>query len=45
MPEDSEARCEQLGAVAPERLPRRLGTVPRQGAAEIDAALRRHLAP
>ncbi|MET9977971.1 type II toxin-antitoxin system PemK/MazF family toxin [Streptomyces microflavus] len=41
---DSEARCEQVRAVSPQRLRRRIGKVPRQRMAEIDVALRRHLA-
>ncbi|MET7294158.1 type II toxin-antitoxin system PemK/MazF family toxin [Streptomyces griseoloalbus] len=41
---DSKAQCEQLRALAPERLLRPIGVVPRQRMAEIDTALRRHLA-
>lgn len=44
LPKDSKAQCEQVRAVAQERLLRRLGAVPRQRMTEIDAALRRHLA-
>ena len=44
LPKDSKARCEQVRAVAPDRLPHRVGTVPRQRMAEIDVALRRQLA-
>jgi mRNA interferase MazF len=44
LPKDSKAQCEQVRAVAQERLSRRLGAVPRQRMAEIDTALRRHLA-
>ncbi|MGW1841814.1 type II toxin-antitoxin system PemK/MazF family toxin [Streptomyces sp. NPDC001966] len=36
--------CEQVRAVTPERVLKRVGTVPRRRMAEIDAALRRHLA-
>ncbi|MGI5468787.1 type II toxin-antitoxin system PemK/MazF family toxin [Streptomyces sp. CA-132043] len=41
---DSKAQCEQVRAMAPERLLKRIGTVPRQRMAEVDVALRRHLA-
>ncbi|RFU84882.1 type II toxin-antitoxin system PemK/MazF family toxin [Streptomyces triticagri] len=41
---DSKAQCEQVRALAPERFRRRLGAVPRQRMADIDAALRTHLA-
>ncbi|MFJ9644762.1 type II toxin-antitoxin system PemK/MazF family toxin [Streptomyces sp. NPDC004244] len=41
---DSKAQCEQVRAVAPERLGRRIGRVPRPRMAQVDAALRRHLA-
>ncbi|MFF8030953.1 MULTISPECIES: type II toxin-antitoxin system PemK/MazF family toxin [unclassified Streptomyces] len=41
---DSKAQCEQVRALTPERLLRPIGVVPRQRMAEIDAALRRHLA-
>lgn len=41
---DSKAQCEQVRAVAVERLIRRLGTVPSSAVGAIDAALRRHLA-
>jgi mRNA interferase MazF len=41
---DSKAQCEQVRAVAVERLVRRLGAVPAPAAADIDTALRRHLA-
>ncbi|MFI5862653.1 type II toxin-antitoxin system PemK/MazF family toxin [Streptomyces sp. NPDC051546] len=44
MPKDSKAQCEQVRAVAAERLRQRVGVVPRQRMAEIDVALRRHLA-
>lgn len=44
LPKDSKVQCEQLRAVAPERLRQRVGAVPRQRMAEIDVALRRHLA-
>ncbi|MFE3687769.1 type II toxin-antitoxin system PemK/MazF family toxin [Streptomyces sp. NPDC059095] len=44
LPKDSKAQCEQVRAVAPERVLQRVGTVPRQRMAEIDIALRRHLA-
>lgn len=41
---DSKVQCEQVRAVAPERVLKRIGMVPRQRMAEIDTALRRHLA-
>ncbi|MFE5028135.1 type II toxin-antitoxin system PemK/MazF family toxin [Streptomyces sp. NPDC056656] len=41
---DSKVQCEQVRAVAPERVRQRVGTVPRRRMAEIDKALRRHLA-
>jgi mRNA interferase MazF len=41
---DSKAQCEQVRAVAPQRVLQRVGSVPRQRMAEIDVALRRHLA-
>ncbi|MBT3153466.1 type II toxin-antitoxin system PemK/MazF family toxin [Streptomyces sp. CHD11] len=41
---DSKAQCEQIRVLAPERLLRPIGVVPRQRMAEIDMALRRHLA-
>lgn len=41
---DSKAQCELMRAVSYERLRRRVGSVPRQRMAEIDAALRRQLA-
>ncbi|MDX2545472.1 type II toxin-antitoxin system PemK/MazF family toxin [Streptomyces sp. WI04-05B] len=44
LPKDSKVQCEQLRALAPERLLRAIGSVPRQRMAEIDVALRRHLA-
>ncbi|MET9658327.1 type II toxin-antitoxin system PemK/MazF family toxin [Streptomyces sp. NPDC006510] len=44
LPRDSKAQCEQIRAVTPDRVLKRVGTVPRQRMAEIDAALRRHLA-
>ncbi|MET9917152.1 type II toxin-antitoxin system PemK/MazF family toxin [Streptomyces sp. NPDC006435] len=44
LPKDSKVQCEQVRAMAHERFLRRVGTVPRQRMAEIDAALRRHLA-
>ncbi len=40
---DSKAQCEQVRAVAPQRVRHRVGAVPRQRMAELDAALRRHL--
>jgi mRNA interferase MazF len=44
LPKDSKAQCEQLRAVAVERLLRRIGTVPDDLMTQLDAALRRHLA-
>ncbi|MEL5957378.1 type II toxin-antitoxin system PemK/MazF family toxin [Streptomyces sp. CLV115] len=44
LPRDSKVQCEQIRAVTPDRVLKRVGTVPRQRLAEIDAALRRHLA-
>jgi mRNA interferase MazF len=44
LPKDSKVQCEQIRALAPERLLRTIGSVPRQRMAEIDAALRLHLA-
>ncbi|MFJ7197607.1 MULTISPECIES: type II toxin-antitoxin system PemK/MazF family toxin [unclassified Streptomyces] len=44
LPRDSKAQCEQIRAVTPDRVLKRVGTVPRRRMAEIDAALRRHLA-
>ncbi|MET9318998.1 type II toxin-antitoxin system PemK/MazF family toxin [Streptomyces sp. NPDC003038] len=44
LPKDSKVQCEQVRSVAPERILQRVGVVPRQRMAEIDAALRRHLA-
>ncbi|MFC5804218.1 type II toxin-antitoxin system PemK/MazF family toxin [Streptomyces formicae] len=44
LPKDSKVQCEQVRAVAPERILQRVGSVPRQRMAEIDTALRRHLA-
>ncbi|MFJ5720039.1 type II toxin-antitoxin system PemK/MazF family toxin [Streptomyces sp. NPDC093149] len=44
LPKDSKAQCEQVRAMAQERFLRYLGAVPRRRMAEIDAALRRHLA-
>lgn len=41
---DSKVQCEQVRAVAPERVLQRVGSVPRQRMAEVDVALRRHLA-
>ncbi|MGA5561561.1 type II toxin-antitoxin system PemK/MazF family toxin [Streptomyces platensis] len=43
LPKDSKAQCEQLRAVAPDRMLHKVGSVPRQRMAEVDAALRRHL--
>ncbi|WP_327297592.1 MULTISPECIES: type II toxin-antitoxin system PemK/MazF family toxin [unclassified Streptomyces] len=42
--QDSKAQCEQVRAVAVERLLRRIGSVPPQRLSELDTALRRHLA-
>ncbi|MFJ8748524.1 type II toxin-antitoxin system PemK/MazF family toxin [Streptomyces sp. NPDC102441] len=44
LPKDSKALCEQVRAMAHERFLRRVGTVPRRRMADIDTALRRHLA-
>jgi mRNA interferase MazF len=44
LPKDSKVQCEQIRALAPDRLLRSIGSVPRQRMAEIDIALRRHLA-
>ncbi|MEU6606704.1 type II toxin-antitoxin system PemK/MazF family toxin [Streptomyces shenzhenensis] len=44
LPKDSKVQCEQVRALALERLLRPIGSVPRQHMAEIDVALRRHLA-
>ncbi|MFI5566564.1 type II toxin-antitoxin system PemK/MazF family toxin [Streptomyces sp. NPDC051740] len=44
LPKDSKAQCEQVRAVAPQRLLQRVGVVPRQRMADIDVALRWHLA-
>ncbi|WP_217207224.1 type II toxin-antitoxin system PemK/MazF family toxin [Streptomyces sp. AC550_RSS872] len=44
LPKDSKVQCEQVRAVAPQRLLQRVGVVPRQRMADIDVALRRHLA-
>ncbi|MFG3118524.1 type II toxin-antitoxin system PemK/MazF family toxin [Streptomyces sp. NPDC048197] len=44
LPKDSKAQCEQVRAVAPDRIRERVGSVPRQRMTEIDVALRRHLA-
>ncbi|MFI1353011.1 type II toxin-antitoxin system PemK/MazF family toxin [Streptomyces sp. NPDC020898] len=44
LPKDSKVQCELVRALAPERLLRVIGSVPRQRMAEIDVALRRHLA-
>jgi mRNA interferase MazF len=41
---DSKAQCEQVRAVAVERVMHRIGAVPVKVMAELDAALRRHLA-
>ncbi|GGJ37231.1 type II toxin-antitoxin system PemK/MazF family toxin [Streptomyces brasiliensis] len=41
---DSKVQCEHVRALAPERLLRPIGSVPAQRMAEIDTALRRHLA-
>jgi mRNA interferase MazF len=43
LPKDSKVRCEQVRALPPGRLLRRIGAVSRQRMAEIDTALRRHL--
>ncbi|MFJ8671554.1 type II toxin-antitoxin system PemK/MazF family toxin [Streptomyces sp. NPDC093589] len=44
LPRDSKAQCEQVRAVTPERMRKKVGAVPRPRMAEIDVALRRHLA-
>ncbi|MEU6219854.1 type II toxin-antitoxin system PemK/MazF family toxin [Streptomyces sp. NPDC047022] len=44
LPKDSKVQCEHVRALAPERLLRPIGAVPRRRMTEIDAALRRHLA-
>ncbi|MGW1886455.1 type II toxin-antitoxin system PemK/MazF family toxin [Streptomyces sp. NPDC002133] len=44
LPKDSKVQCEQVRAVAADRILQRVGSVPRQRMAEIDVALRRHLA-
>ncbi|MFH8573129.1 type II toxin-antitoxin system PemK/MazF family toxin [Streptomyces sp. NPDC017993] len=44
LPKDSKAQCEQVRSVTPERIRQKVGAVPRQRMAEIDVALRRHLA-
>ncbi|WP_405712698.1 MULTISPECIES: type II toxin-antitoxin system PemK/MazF family toxin [unclassified Streptomyces] len=44
LPRDSKVQCERVRAVAPDRVLKRVGTVPRRRMAEIDAALRRHFA-
>ncbi|MFJ3171201.1 type II toxin-antitoxin system PemK/MazF family toxin [Streptomyces roseus] len=44
LPKDSKVQCEQVRAVSPVRIHQLVGAVPRQRMAEIDAALRRHLA-
>ncbi|MFE2975166.1 MULTISPECIES: type II toxin-antitoxin system PemK/MazF family toxin [Streptomyces] len=41
---DSKVQCEQVRAMAQERFLRQIGKVPRRRMAEIDVALRRHLA-
>ncbi|WP_371097855.1 type II toxin-antitoxin system PemK/MazF family toxin [Streptomyces sanglieri] len=41
---DFKVQCEQVRAMAQERFLRHVGAVPRQRMAEIDTALRRHLA-
>ncbi|MEW1867409.1 type II toxin-antitoxin system PemK/MazF family toxin [Streptomyces caelestis] len=43
-PKDSEARCERVRAVAPERLRQRVGAPPRQRMTDIDVAPRRRMA-
>ncbi|MFE9607287.1 type II toxin-antitoxin system PemK/MazF family toxin [Streptomyces sp. NPDC006012] len=43
LPKESKVQCEQVRALAPDRLLRPLGTVPPQQMAKIDVALRRHL--
>ncbi|MEV7054006.1 type II toxin-antitoxin system PemK/MazF family toxin [Streptomyces microflavus] len=44
LPQNSKVQCEQIRAVSPDRILKRLGEVPRRRMAEIDRALRRHLA-
>ncbi|MFE1177433.1 type II toxin-antitoxin system PemK/MazF family toxin [Streptomyces sp. NPDC058773] len=44
LPKDSKAQCEQLRVIAPDRVLHKVGALPRQRMAEVDAALRRHLA-
>lgn len=44
LPKDSKAQCEQVRAVAQERVLNRIGSIPRQRMSELDVALRRHLA-
>ncbi|MEU9359719.1 type II toxin-antitoxin system PemK/MazF family toxin [Streptomyces sp. NPDC048301] len=44
LPKDSKVQCEQIRAVSPDRVLRRVGSVPRQRMNDIDTALRRHLA-
>ncbi|MCX5263538.1 type II toxin-antitoxin system PemK/MazF family toxin [Streptomyces sp. NBC_00199] len=44
LPKDAKAQCEQVRAVAPERILARIGAVRRPRMAEIGGALRRHLA-
>lgn len=44
LPRDSKVQCEQVRAVSPDRVLKRVGSVPRRRMADIDAALRRHLA-
>ncbi|PJE94667.1 mRNA interferase MazF9 [Streptomyces carminius] len=41
---DSKAQCEQVRSVAVERLLHRIGSLPPRVLAEVDTALRRHLA-
>lgn len=43
LPKDSKAQCEQVRAVAPERVLQRVGQIPRQRMAQVEAALRQHL--
>jgi mRNA interferase MazF len=44
LPRDSKVQAEQVRSVAVERVGRHVGTVPRDRMAEVDAALRLHLA-
>ncbi|MEU2824012.1 type II toxin-antitoxin system PemK/MazF family toxin [Streptomyces bacillaris] len=44
LPQNSKVQCEQIRAVSPDRVLKRIGQVPRQRMVEIDRALRRHLA-